>query len=152
MALTDESHSEVIVEEDVSLVIEAVPEAAAVVAEGAKEEDKNYQWLGFKADLDDDELVKRPIPKMSELILEGEETLVADVEKSLDSELLETVEVQVSEAVLEQPQEPTVEVIVASETLVETAETITAESSEVIPDEKSEENSEEIQEEDDSKY
>jgi hypothetical protein len=46
------------------------PEAAEVVEE---EDDSKYQWLGFKAPLDDDEIVKRPIPKMTELVLDGEE-------------------------------------------------------------------------------
>ena len=54
------------------VTIEATPEpeVAAVVEE---EDDSKYQWLGFKASLDDDEIVKRPIPKMTELILDGEE-------------------------------------------------------------------------------
>jgi hypothetical protein len=34
--------------------------------------------LGFKAPLDDDEIVKRPIPKMTELILDGEEVPVVE--------------------------------------------------------------------------
>ncbi|MGL4607535.1 MAG: DUF2284 domain-containing protein [Eubacteriaceae bacterium] len=38
-----------------------------------EEDDSKYQWLGFKRNLDDDEIQKRPIPKMTELILEGEE-------------------------------------------------------------------------------
>ncbi|MDO9490682.1 DUF2284 domain-containing protein [Acetobacterium sp.] len=55
------------------------PEAAEVVEE---EDDTKYQWLGFKAPLDDNEIVKRPIPKMTELILEGEEVpTVEDVQE-----------------------------------------------------------------------
>ncbi|WP_084505008.1 DUF2284 domain-containing protein [Acetobacterium malicum] len=54
----------------VEAVVEVAPPEPEVVEE---EDDTKYQWLGFKASLDDDEIVKRPIPKMTELILDGEE-------------------------------------------------------------------------------
>ena len=54
----------------VAAVVEVAPPEPEVVEE---EDDSKYQWLGFKANLDDDEIVKRPIPKMTELILDGEE-------------------------------------------------------------------------------
>lgn len=66
-----EVKTEDVLVEVVTLTAEPEPEATEVVIE--EEDDSKYQWLGFKANLDDDEIVKRPIPKMTELILDGEE-------------------------------------------------------------------------------
>lgn len=37
------------------------------------EDEKKYKWLGFKAKVEDDDLPRRPIPKMSEVILEEDD-------------------------------------------------------------------------------
>jgi len=76
----EESAPEVKAEEAVveEALIAATPEPEVV----EEEDDSKYQWLGFKAPLDDDEIVKRPIPKMTELILDGEEVpAVEDVKE-----------------------------------------------------------------------
>jgi len=91
--LEEEMHAEAS-PEAAAEVFEEIPEAEEVVEE---KDDTNYQWLGFKADLDDDELVKRPIPKMSELILEGEELPEAEAAP----EITEPAEAAVVEAIPE---------------------------------------------------
>ncbi|MBK5243412.1 MAG: hypothetical protein JJE18_00025 [Eubacteriaceae bacterium] len=133
--LEEEMHTEVS-EEEVAEVFEEIPESQEIVEE---KDAINYQWLGFKADLDDDELVKRPIPKMSELIPEGEEIPVIEEEKKIGPELSESPEVPVVEEVLEQLEKMAVAEIIEPET--EAIEAITAEITEAIPEE-----------EDDSKY
>ena len=69
----EESAPEVKAEEAVVEVVTLVTNPEPEVTEVVEEDDSKYQWLGFKAPLDDDEIVKRPIPKMTELILDGEE-------------------------------------------------------------------------------
>lgn len=137
--LEEEMHTEVS-EEEVAEVFEEIPESQEIVEE---KDATNYQWLGFKADLDDEELVKRPIPKMSELILEGEEIPVVAEEKEIDAELSESPEVPVVEEVLEQSEKMAVAEFIEPET--EVLKEITAEITEETPEEIPEE-------EDDSKY
>lgn len=72
-----EAKAEEVLLEEVAIKEVAEPEAE-MAAELEEEDDSKYQWLGFKANLDDDEIVKRPIPKMTELILEGEEIAAED--------------------------------------------------------------------------
>ncbi len=127
----------------VSEKVAAEPEAQIVeeIAEVVEEEDDSkYQWLGFKAALDDDEIVKRPIPKMTELILDGEEevTLEAAPESPeiTEAEQLAATEIEVQESLEEQP--------VAKESLAEPEE-----NPEVAADTPTEVVEEE---EDDSKY
>lgn len=129
-----------VIAEEVIKGIEATPEPKEIEKE---EDNTNYQWLGFKADLDDEELVKRPIPIMSELILEGEEIPLAEDEKVVDAELLESQEapaveevMEEAEAVNEEVKEVVVEEIVESETEIEAAEEITEE----IPEEEDDSN------------
>lgn len=69
-----EVKAEEVLAEVVTLAAASEPEVEAVIEE---EDDTKYQWLGFKASLDDGEIVKRPIPKMTELILDGEEEVIA---------------------------------------------------------------------------
>ncbi|KNZ40387.1 DUF2284 domain-containing protein [Acetobacterium bakii] len=125
--LEEEMHAEVS-PEAAAEVFEEIPEAEEVVEE---KDDTNYQWLGFKADLDDDELVKRPIPKMSELILEGEELPEAEAV----TEISEPAEAAVAEAI----PEPEIEAV--AEIPEEIIEEVTEEAAEEVPEE-----------EDDSKY
>lgn len=68
----DEKTPEIIVEEPP----EVIEKEEEMILE--EEDDSNYQWLGFKAPLEDEELKNRPIPKMSELILEGEEEAIEE--------------------------------------------------------------------------
>jgi predicted metal-binding protein len=101
--------------------IEAVEESVT------EEDDSKYQWLGFKASLDDDEIVKRPIPKMSELIPDEEEATETEADQ-----VEEPDEIPVAPEVAE----PVEEVISEPEAVVAEAEEIVAE----------------VEEEDDSRY
>lgn len=112
------------------------PEAAAeIVEEVIEADDSKYQWLGFKASLDDDEIVKRPIPKMTELILDGEEEATVEAVQEIP-EITETVQLAAAEIAGEEPVE---ELPVVEESLVEPEESL-----DVVE--------EAIEEEDDSKY
>lgn len=108
------------------------PEVDDVVEE---EDQTKYQWLGFKAPLDDDEIVKRPIPKMTELILDGEEEIIS-ADLPVDEEAA-SVDVLDNTPDLEEPQ---------SDALTDVEEAIPE------PAENLEEVEEAIEEEDDSKY
>ncbi|WKY47456.1 DUF2284 domain-containing protein [Eubacteriaceae bacterium ES3] len=78
------------VAEEITEVVEEVEivEANPIVEE---EDDSKYKWLGFKGNVDDfDEMPKRPIPKMSELILEGDDPeSETEKEAALEPEVVE---------------------------------------------------------------
>jgi len=129
-------------------VEEVAPEEIAEskpALEIAEEDESNYKWLGFKADLDDDEIVKRPIPKMSELILEGEEETEPEVSVSVAEDPVPAEEViesiQDSKSIPDDEELRNEDAVEAVE--VEVAEEI-SESSENLADAS--------EEEDDSKY
>ena len=118
------------------VTLKEAPEPEAEVVEMVEEEDDSkYQWLGFKANLNDDEIVKRPIPKMSELILEGEEVPAAE-EVPEPTESVEAVQAVESTPVCE---EPAAEVTIIEEVVSQTDES--SDEVEII-----------VEEEDDSKY
>ncbi|WKY44150.1 DUF2284 domain-containing protein [Eubacteriaceae bacterium ES2] len=81
-------------------VLEEEPSEAIKPLVEEEEDDSKYKWLGFKGKVDEfDEMPKRPIPKMSELILEGEEVdpeVAAEVAAEVENE-----EATVAEAVVE---------------------------------------------------
>ncbi|MBU4439317.1 MAG: DUF2284 domain-containing protein [Acetobacterium sp.] len=118
------------------VTLKEAPEPEDEPVEIVEEEDNsNYQWLGFKASLDDDEIVKRPIPKMTELILDGEEgPAVEELQESAES--VEAVQVVESSSEREEPVE---EVTVIEEVVLEADESL--DEVEII-----------VEEEDDSKY
>lgn len=129
-----EAKSEEVAVEVVTL--QAVPELEEeVVAVVEEEDDSKYQWLGFKASLDDDEIVKRPIPKMTELILDGEEVPVVEAVQE-PTESVEAVQAVESASEFEEPIE---ELTVIEEVVSESDES--SDEVEII-----------IEEEDDSKY
>ncbi len=109
------------------VTIAAAPEQEVTEVVIEEEDDSNYQWLGFKANLDDDEIVKRPIPKMTELILDGEEIAP------------ESAAVEQTGACDPELEVPQAEVVAVAETVCEPAES--RDELEVV-----------IEEEDDSKY
>jgi len=83
-------------------------EMPAVNAVEEEEDDSKYKWLGFKGKVDDfDEMPKRPIPKMSELILEGDEE--ADEAESVEAEA-EVIAVS-EETMVEETVEPVTAVL-----------------------------------------
>lgn len=129
-----EIKAEEVLVEVVTLTAEPEPEAPEVVIE--EEDDSKYQWLGFKANLDDDEIVKRPIPKMTELILDGEEIPAENEATEPAGEVCQDLAVpQVEEAAAEAAvTEPVVSCVAVEEAVSEVSEETVAE------------------EEDDSKY
>jgi len=135
---------------------EVKPEEAATVAQApepeaqiAKEEDDTqYQWLGFKASLDDDEIVKRPIPKMTELILEGEAVPAAKEEP------VANIEVAPEDDCTPYYDQTEAELMVNDKRTKEPAENLAAveEPVEETPVEEEPVEEEPVEEEDDSKY
>jgi len=105
--LGEEIHAEVS-EEEVAEVFEGTPESEEIVEE---KDATNYPWLGFKADPEDDELVKRPIPKMSELILEGEEIPGAEAAPEISEPTEEVVAEEIPEPEVEAVEEIQEEII-----------------------------------------
>jgi predicted metal-binding protein len=124
------------------VIVEAVAAPEPAEPEIEEEDDSKYRWLGFKAKADDDEFLNRPIRKMSELVLEGEEQ--ADPEEASADD-----EGKAPEADAAQPAIETV--VVAEETAVlETVpEQIASEAAAAEADSDAEPAAEE---EDDSKY
>ncbi|MBC3803653.1 hypothetical protein GH808_04295 [Acetobacterium fimetarium] len=123
------------------IVVAAVPEETAEPEpELEEEDDSQYRWLGFKAKADDDEFLKRPIRKMSELVLDGEEA--ADPEKaSADVEEPEPEAVEAAPPAANMPvaEETIVPEVASEEVIIEAAAKETDET-------------EPVAEEDDSKY
>ncbi|MBC3886808.1 hypothetical protein GH810_00560 [Acetobacterium paludosum] len=127
-------------ENSVEEVAPEEPTESKPAPEIAEEDESNYKWLGFKADLDDDEIVKRPIPKMSELVFEGEEETEPEVSVPVAEDPVPAEEVIESIQPIENI--PDIEEL-GSEELAEVAEAI-SEPSESLADVS--------EEEDDSKY
>lgn len=124
------------------VIVEAVTAPEPAEPEVEEEDDSKYRWLGFKAKADDDEFLNRPIRKMSELVLEGEEQAEPE-EASADDEG------KAPEAAAAQPAIETV--VIAEETAVLEAvpEQIASEAAAAEADSDAEPAAEE---EDDSKY
>lgn len=158
----EEAEAEKIYDEDSAP--EAKPEEVAVEAAATteapepedepeeiveEEDDSNYQWLGFKANLDDDEIVKRPIPKMTELILDGEEApAVEDAPEPTESaEVVPTV--GSDEDCTPYYDQTEAELATDEEAPVEPAVSLVAVEEEQVVEEPAEEP---VEEEDDSKY
>ncbi len=130
-----EVKAEDVLVEVVTITAAPEPEATEVVIE--EEDDSKYQWLGFKASLDDDEIVKRPIPKMTEMILDGEE---------IPPESMAVEQAGACEPDLSAPQAEVVaeeEVLAKPEDNLAAADAVEREAAEV---------EETVEEEDDSKY
>lgn len=129
---------------------EPEPEAVEIAAE---EDDSKYQWLGYKASLDDDEIVKRPIPKMTELILDGEEVPAIEEEQ----QVAESVEVAPEEDCTPYYDQTEAELADNNEAAVEAAESLAAleekvEEVDQAPVEEKPVEAEPVEADDDSKY
>lgn len=151
----DEESAPEVKPEEAATVAQA-PEPEALIAK--EEDDSQYQWLGFKASLDDDEIVKRPIPKMTELILEGEavpaakEEPVANIEVALEEDCTPYYDQTEAELTVndKRTKEPAENLAAVEEPVEETP--VEEEPVEEEPVEEEPVEEEPVEEEDDSKY